>query len=168
LLGYALAELGTGDRTCAVALVVGVTLRHRQIARGGSPIACQPDQITCRSARVTFAGALQARVGGQLALTRGAPSDVPAGVVLGRVDPLREIAIAGGLIAIGGGLIAVGAGLISLTAGVVRVGERLLAVAKRLLTVGERLRVMKRTRSGRAVLVLSVDRPVGGLLGTIT
>jgi hypothetical protein len=56
-------------------LVVGVTLDHRQIARGGSPIARQRRQIAGLRGRVTLVGALKARRGGLLALTRRAPRD---------------------------------------------------------------------------------------------
>jgi hypothetical protein len=122
-------------------LEFGVTLRHRQMARGRSPIAHQRRQIAGRGGRVSFMGALEACRGGVLTLERRAPTDFTAGLVLSGIDALREVAIAGGLIAIGGGLVAFGASLVSLTASLIAVGERLIAVRERLIAVRERLLV---------------------------
>src|SRR5450755_797003 len=64
LLGGAHHDLRARARARVVVLVVGVTLDHRQIARGGSPIARQRRQIAGLSGRVTLVGALKARRGG--------------------------------------------------------------------------------------------------------
>jgi hypothetical protein len=145
LLGGAHHDLRARARARVVVLVVGVTLDHRQIARGGSPIARQRRQIAGLSGRVTLVGALKARRGGLLALTRRAPcavrrapTDITARVVLSGVDAMRGVAIAGGLIAIGRGLVAVGTCLVSLTARLITVCQRLIALAERLICTGKR------------------------------
>jgi hypothetical protein len=149
------------DRKRVVLLELGVALRHRQIARNGSPITHQRHQIAGRRGRVSFIGALKASGGGLLTLERCAPMDFMAGLVLSGIDAVSEGAIAGGLIAIGGGLVAGGASLVSLTASLIAVGERLIAV-------GERLIVTEPRRSETVVAVQSFARSVGGLLRTIT
>ena len=136
-------DLRAGDRTRVVVLVVAVTLDHRQIARAGSPIARQHGQIAGLSGRVTLVGALKARRGGLLALTRRAPCAVRrrisrlASCARG-VDAMREVAIAGDLIAIGRGLVAVGTCRVSLTARLITVCQRLIALAERLICTGQR------------------------------
>ena len=90
-------------------VVLGVSLRHREIARGGSTISRLRRQIASRSGRVAFLGALEARAGGLLAMERRVPPDLTAGLIISGIDAVREVAIGGGLIAIGGGLVAVGA-----------------------------------------------------------
>ncbi|MGA2926422.1 MAG: hypothetical protein ABSG43_10575 [Solirubrobacteraceae bacterium] len=109
LPGGAQHDLGAGDRGRVVAGVVGVSLRHREIARGGSTISRLRRQIASRSGRVAFLGALQARAGGLLALERRVPPDLTTGLIISEIDAVREVAIGGGLIAIGGDLVAVGA-----------------------------------------------------------
>jgi hypothetical protein len=141
LLRGANDDLRDGDRQFVVLLEFGVALRHRQIARGGSPIAHQRRQVAGCGGLVSFMGAFKACRGGVLTLERRAPTDFTAGLVLSGIDALREVAIAGGLIAIGGGLVAFGASLVSLTASLIAVGERLIAVRERLIAVRERLLV---------------------------
>src|SRR5580704_15885036 len=134
LLRGANDDLRDGDRQFVVLLEFGVALRHRQIARGGSPIAHQRRQVAGCGGLVSFMGALKACRGGVLTLERRAPTDFTAGLVLSGIDALREVAI-------GGGLIAFGASLVSLTASLIAVGERLIAVRERLIAVRERLLV---------------------------
>jgi hypothetical protein len=141
LLAGAHHDLRARDRTRVVVLVVAVTLDHRQIARGGSPIARQHGQIAGLSGRVTLVGALKARRGGPLALTRRAPCAVRTSRLAScarGVDAMREVAIAGDLIAIGRGLVAVGTCLVSLTARLITVCQRLIALAERLICTGQR------------------------------
>jgi hypothetical protein len=148
-------------------LVSGVTLRHRLITRGGSAISRQRRQIAALRGRVALMRALKACHSGLLALDRRAPTDLTAGLVLSRIDAVREVAIAGGLITIGSSLVAVRARLVSLTARLITICERLLAVGERLLTDSERLLVTEPPRSPGVAVMLSLDRPVGGLLETI-
>lgn len=58
-------------------------------------------------------------------LERRAPTDLTAGLVLSRIDAVREVAITRGQITIGSSLVAVGAPLTA----------RLLAVCERLLVI---------------------------------
>jgi hypothetical protein len=156
-----------GERARVVVLVSGVTLRHRQITRGGSAISRQRRQIAGLRARVALMRALKACHSGLLTLERRAPTDLTAGLMLSRIDAVREVAIAGSLITIGRGLIAIRARLISLTARLITVGQRLLTLGERLLTVSERLLVTEPPRRPVAAVMHSLDRPVRGLLGTI-
>jgi hypothetical protein len=85
------------------------TARCRQIARRCHTIARHSSQITGRSARVSLTGAAQTRSCGPVALKRGTPTDVTAGLVLVGIYAVREVTVAGGLVAIGRDLVAVGA-----------------------------------------------------------
>jgi hypothetical protein len=131
----------------AVVLVIGVTLRHRQVARRQPDLApAPPGRARARSQVVSRRSA-----------RAGAPCDLPARLVLSWIDAVREIAIAGGLITIGGGLVAVRARLVSLTARLITVGRHLLAPGQRLRAVSKRLIVTELPRSAGAAVTQSSD-----------
>ena len=155
LLAGAHDDLRAGERARVVVLVFGVSLRHRQIPRSGSPISRQRRQIAGLGGRVALVSALKPRRGGLLALERRAPTDVTTGLMLSRIDAVCEVTIAGGLITIGGGLVAVRARLVSLTARLIAVGKRLLGVGERLLAVGEGLLVTEPPRGAGAVAAVA-------------
>ena len=160
-------QVRTGDCARVVLLVISITPRHREIARGGSPISRQGRQIARVRGLVALVRALKARHGGLLTLERRTPTDLTAGLMLSWIDAVREVAIAGGLITIGRGLVAVRAPLVLLTTRLLAVGQRLLGVGQRLLGVGQRLRVTGRLESADAAVMQLLDRSVGGLLRTI-
>jgi hypothetical protein len=153
-------------------LVFGVTLCHRQIARGGSAISRQRRQIAGLRARVALVRALKADRGALLALERRAPTDLTAGLVLSRIEDVRGVAIAGGLITIGGRLVAVRARLVLLTARPITIGQRLPALGECLLAVrrslhslpdgcGDAAGVVRAAPRLRAAIRLVASSPAG-------
>ena len=132
-------ELRTSDCARVVLLVVSVTPRHRQIPRCSSPISRQRRKIARMRCLVALLRARKARHGGLPTLERRTPTDLPAGLMLSRIDAVGEIAIAGGLITIRGSLVAVRAPLVPLAARLIAVSQRLIAVGHRLIAVGQRL-----------------------------
>ena len=158
-------------------------LRHRQIARGGSPISRQRPQIAGLRDRVALMRALKARRGGLLSLERRAPTDVTAGLVLSWIDAVPEVAITRGLITIGSSLVAVRARLVSLTARLITVCERLLSLAAAsvcslaasvcslaasVCSLAASVCSSSSPRGAGVAVMQSLDRPVGGFLGTVT
>lgn len=164
--------VGAGQRARVGALLSGLTLCDRQIARLGGLVSRARREVAGVGDRVAPGGCLQAPAGGLLALASvllalagGALTHVPAELVRTRVDARREVAIAGGLIAVGGQLVAVGARLVAVRARLIGVREGLVAVGKPLLAVGKRL--LDWLRSVGEALLLSLDLPVRGTDGTI-
>jgi len=93
-------------------LKLGVALRHRQIARGGGPIARERREIARLCDGVALTGAMQTRAAGLLAPLGCALTDVTGDLVLTRFHASREVAITRGLVAVGSDLVAVGARLV--------------------------------------------------------
>lgn len=144
VLRGAVASLGGGHDDLGVGaggLVGGVVLCHRAIARVGGVVARQRREIAGVRDLVTLVGGVETRVSGLHALAGVAPADVTAVLVYARVDPVREVAIAGRLVAVGGQLVTVGACLVAVRACLVGVCQGLVGVGKRLLAAGDRLGV---------------------------
>ena len=107
----------------------------RLVSRQRGDIAGRRDRIARLRRAQTRAGSLLAVKGGFCALARRSLADVLGELVRIGIDPMGEVAVAGGLIAVGGQLVAVRVRLVAVGAGLIGVGERLVAVGERLVAV---------------------------------
>ena len=133
--------------------------RHRDITCDSGLVARQRGDVTGMRSAIALVGGLQPGCRRCLTLARGPSAEVPADVVIVRIDAMHEVAIARSLIAIRRVLVAISTRLVAVGAGLIGIGQRLIAVCERLLAVCERLLVAERARGA---FLWSFDRSVGG------